>query len=371
MDVRLSPEQQALRDSAARVVDVLGPRTVRQLEDPERAAKLDAAVAAAGWREVRTAVDDGSPCASAVEAAIVGEELGRGLADTAFLGPTLAAELRRLAGAPASTSIETVALVPGLGALAAADVGQLREAAVAIDAAGSRSALVLAPAREGYGVAEVRLSALPIRVDLTRTSVALGTQVAVAALDGQARPLGDQDLERWTALGLAMACADLVGAMRGAVELTREYATVRRQFGVSVGSFQAVQHMLADAFVAMEGSHSVTLHAAWAVDALPPRDALAAAALAKAYCARAARSVCETAIQVHGGIGNTWECLAHVYLRRVLLSSDVLGGAGPSLARVLEHHGIGGTHANACGPEARRRSGESSAARSEHGTGAI
>jgi alkylation response protein AidB-like acyl-CoA dehydrogenase len=51
--------------------------------------------------------------------------------------------------------------------------------------------------------------------------------------------------------------------------------------------------------------------------------------------------VCETAIQVHGGIGNTWECLAHVHLRRALLSSDVLGGAGASLARVLDHHGIG------------------------------
>ena len=71
-------------------------------------------------------------------------------------------------------------------------------------------------------------------------------------------------------------------------------------------------------------------------------DALAAASAAKAYCARAARAVCETAIQVHGGIGNTWECLAHVYLRRALLSTDVLGGVGPSLARVLAARGIGG-----------------------------
>ena len=67
-----------------------------------------------------------------------------------------------------------------------------------------------------------------------------------------------------------------------------------------------------------------------------------AASAAKAYCARAARSVCETAIQVHGGIGNTWECLAHVFLRRALLSSEVLGGVGPNLARVLATHGIGG-----------------------------
>jgi alkylation response protein AidB-like acyl-CoA dehydrogenase len=100
--------------------------------------------------------------------------------------------------------------------------------------------------------------------------------------------------------------------------------------------------MLADALVTMEGARSIALHSAWAVDALEAPDALAAASAAKAYCARAARSVCETAIQVHGGIGNTWECLAHVFLRRALLSGDVLGGVGANLARVLAAHDIGG-----------------------------
>ena len=90
----------------------------------------------------------------------------------------------------------------------------------------------------------------------------------------------------------------------------------------------------------LEGSRSIALHAAWAVDALPGPDALAAASAAKAYCARAARAVCETAIQVHGGIGNTWDCLAHVFLRRALLSADVLGGVGDNLARVLAAHGV-------------------------------
>jgi alkylation response protein AidB-like acyl-CoA dehydrogenase len=154
--------------------------------------------------------------------------------------------------------------------------------------------------------------------------------------------LTDDDLSTWTALGLALGCADLVGVMRGAVDLAVGYASDRRQFDRPIGSFQAVQHLLADAFVLMEGSRSVALHAAWSVDALEPDDALAAAAVAKAYCARAARTVCETAIQVHGGIGNTWECLAHVFLRRALLSTDVLGGVGASLDCVVAHHGIGG-----------------------------
>jgi alkylation response protein AidB-like acyl-CoA dehydrogenase len=252
VDVRLSPEQRALRDSAAQVADRLGPHAVGDLDDPERAAKLDAAVTASGWRELRTAADGGQPWASGVEVALVAEELGRGLADAAFLGPTLAAELRRLAVPPAADG-ETVALTPDLAGPAVAG-----DAAVAVDARAAAAALVLVPAPGG--------------------GHALG-QVALRA----------------------------------------------------IGSFQAVQHLLADAFVASEGSASVALHAAWAVDALAPADALAAAAVAKAYCARAARSVCETAIQVHGGIGNTWECLAHLHLRRALVAGDLLGGTGASL----------------------------------------
>lgn len=340
MDVRLTGEQLALRESATRVVDRLGPHAVGELGDAERVAKLDAAVAASGWRELRTASDEtGAPWGSGVETAIVAEELGRGLADTPFLGPVLAAELRRLAGVPPSPSAETVALTPDLGA--PAFTGLPSERAVAIDAAGAMSALVLAPTAEGHRLSRAALPDELTHVDLTRPSVPLDPSTCETL--GAATPLTTADVQRWTALGLALVCADLVGAMRGAVRLACDHAVSRRQYGVAVGSFQAVQHLLADAFVATEGSHSVSLHAAWAVDALPADEALAAAAVAKAYCARAALSVCETAIQVHGGIGNTWDCLAHVYLRRALLSADVLGGTGPSLARVLQHHGVGST----------------------------
>ncbi len=73
------------------------------------------------------------------------------------------------------------------------------------------------------------------------------------------------------------------------------------------------------------------MYAAWAADNLAPFDALVASRQAKAYCARAARTVCETAVQVHGGIGNTWECMVHVYLRRALLSSQWFGDDGEQL----------------------------------------
>jgi alkylation response protein AidB-like acyl-CoA dehydrogenase len=164
--------------------------------------------------------------------------------------------------------------------------------------------------------------------------VAPGAQVH--EVSDQPRLLTSDDLAGWTALGLALTSADLVGTMRGVLDVTLAYAAERRQFGVPVGSFQSVQHLLAEARCLMEGSLSVALHASWAVDNLEAAAARSAGRVAKAYCARAARTVCETAIQVHGGIGNTWEHLAHVYLRRALLSSQWFGDDGEQLQRLQE-----------------------------------
>ncbi len=354
MDVRLSSEQVALRDAAAHAVTRLGPRAVVDLEDAERATKLDAAVAGAGWRELRTGSDEGRPWASAVEVAVVAEELGRGLADTSFLGPTLAADLRRLAGVPVAAGTETVLMRPDLAAPARCVDGAAEGAAVALDARGAEAALVLLPVAGGYQVGCVQLESAAtepgpgpwpsasavVGTDLTRLVATVTDPGAVTVLEGRTRVLGHDDLARWQSLGLATTCADLVGVMRGALGLASDYARARRQFGVAIGSFQAVQHMLADAVVALEGSRSIGLHAAWAVDALSGADSLAAASAAKAYCARAARAVCEAAVQVHGGIGNTWDCLAHVFLRRALVSAEAFGGIGVSLDRVLVARGV-------------------------------
>jgi alkylation response protein AidB-like acyl-CoA dehydrogenase len=335
MDVRLSAEQKALRDAAAQVVDRLGPQAVGQLDDRERAAKLDAAVVESGWRELRTPDDGGNPWASAVEVAIIAEELARGCADAAFLGPTLAAELRRLAGAPEATEPETVGLRPDLSGLAT--VG---EPAVAVDAAGAVAALVLEPVAGGFALARVAVHGDDRGIDLTRPTIPVVTGDATT-LDGR-RPLTDDDLTRWTAFGLAATTADLIGVMQGAVTLTVEYAKGRQQYGKPIGSFQALQHLMADMVVHLDGARSAGLHASWAADALDPADALGYAAMAKAFAARGARSVCETSIQVHAGIGNTWECMAHVFLRRAQLATDLFGGVGVNLDRVLDHAGIGG-----------------------------
>ncbi len=343
MDVRLSLEQVALQESAGRLVDQLGPHSVGDLGDIERTAKLDAAVSASGWRELRVAADGEAPLASGIEVGLVAEVLGSGLADISFLGPVLASELRRLTGAPASVELETVVLDADLWTLARpSDDGTPK--GVAFDAQGSSRGLLAMDGPDGLQVVQVPLRTSATGVDLTRPSTAPDPMAEATPLPGANRPIDGPALARWTALGLSVACADLVGTMDGAVRLAAGYARDRHQYGAAIGSFQAVQHLLADAHVLTEGARSITLHALWAVDELRPDDALAAAAVAKAYCARAARQVGETAIQVHGGIGNTWECLAHVYLRRALLSSDLLGGAEASVTRVLDHRGLGGDH---------------------------
>jgi len=340
MDVRLSPEQRALRDTATQVVDRLGPARGAPLADVERAPRLAGAVEASGWLELRDSGEGDGPLTSGVEVAIVAEELGRGLADVAFVGPVMAADMRRRAGAGPATAPESVLLDRTLSWPACSLNGET-PAGVVVDAPPSRTALVLVG---DDSAAWWRLGGVPLRsghsqLDLTRRCAVADDRAAIVVLETP-HPLGSDDVAAWMALGLALTCADLVGVMRGAFELARSYASTRRQYGAPIGSFQALQHLLVDAYVALEGSRSVALHAAWAVDALAAPDALAAAAAAKAYCARAALGVCETSVQVHGGMGNTWDCLAHVFLRRALLSIELFGRADTNVGRVLAHHGI-------------------------------
>jgi hypothetical protein len=214
---------------------------------------------------------------------------------------------------------------------------------VAVDGAreGVERVYVLAEDAGDYILSEARVRGVSAGsgADLTRAVHVVETS-SVTPLGG--RPLTPDDLAAWTALGLALTSADLVGVMRGVLDLTVAYAAERRQYGVPVGSFQAVQHLLAEARCLMEGSLSVALHASWAVDNLALTDAFSAGRVAKAYCARAARTVCETAVQVHGGIGNTWECMVHVFLRRALLSSQWFGDDAVQLAE-LQRARLGAT----------------------------
>lgn len=332
MDARPTTEQRELEDAAARLAEKLGPSTVGDLDDVDRSSRLDAALAQAGWRELRTgSIDD--PLASGVEPALVARALARGACDVAFAGPVLAHDLLRRAGSPAGSDVveRTVAVSADLHGLA-------RGTGLAIDAARCATAIALDADRDALVELTVVEPATSNGVDLTRL-VAPVTAAATGSSDSSSGSLGTvsaADLLAWEALAVTLTAADLVGTMEGALALATDYARERRQYGVAIGSFQAVQHLLAEAKTLSEGALSATLYAAWAVDALEPADARAAAAVAKAYAARGARTVCETAIQVHGGIGNTWECMAHVYLRRALLSTELFGGSGTQLALLAQ-----------------------------------
>jgi alkylation response protein AidB-like acyl-CoA dehydrogenase len=334
MDTRDTPEQAELRRSARQLVRELGPATVADLDDATRAKRLAVAVGDAGWLEVRNDDGNGRPVASGVETAIVADALGGAVADVAFTGPVLAADLARRAGAD-PTSATVAGFSPSLVEPALVPGPATRTPLVAVDATGGGAAYALAPEGSGFRLVQVPLGGRPAESDggsdLTRSVDVVLPGAPVHEVADQGRVLTSDDLAVWTALGLALTSADLVGVMRGVLDVTVDYARERRQFGAPVGSFQAVQHLLAEARCLMDGSFSVALHASWAVDALEPEEARAAGRVAKAYCARAAKTVCETAIQVHGGIGNTWDCLAHVYLRRGLLSSQWFGDDGTQL----------------------------------------
>jgi hypothetical protein len=325
VDTRDTPEQAELRRAARRLALDLGPSTVAGLDDGARAARLAAAVAGAGWLELRDDAGDGTPVAGGVETAIVAEALGEFVTDVAFAGPVLARDLARRAGVADAGEV-AVAFVPDLTGVATVAGDATDTTLYAVDAGDAPSAFVVVPDGSGY-----RLALVPVErgrgagADLTRGLAAIPPGAPVRPVAGPGGRLDAGDLARWAALGLALTSADLVGVMRGVLGVTVAYAAERRQFGVPVGSFQAVQHLLAESRCLLEGSISVSMHAAWAVDDHADGEPPAAGRVAKAYCARAARTVCETAIQVHGGIGNTWDCIVHVYLRRALLSSQWFG----------------------------------------------
>ena len=335
MDTRDTPEQAELRRTARQLARALGPRTVADLDDAKRTRRLAEALRDAGWLELRQEGEDGGPLASGVEAGIIADALGEAVADVPFAGPMLAADLARRAGTRSSDGA-VVAFSSELIDVAVVSGPATTTTLYAVDcpAQGPAAAYALAPEGDGYRLAHVRVAGTSGGADLTRAIRPLPPGAPLLPVPDQSRLLTRADLDSWATLGLALTSADLVGLMRGVLDLTVVYAQERRQYGVAIGTFQAVQHLLAEARCLLEGAFSAALYPSWAVDQLDPDEARTAARVAKAYSARAARTVCETAVQVHGGMGNTWDCIVHVYLRRALLSSRWFGDDGEQLRQL-------------------------------------
>jgi alkylation response protein AidB-like acyl-CoA dehydrogenase len=134
------------------------------------------------------------------------------------------------------------------------------------------------------------------------------------------------NLERAFDVATAALAAELVGGMQRTLEITVEYAKTRKQFGKPIGTFQAVQHQCADMYLETESSRSAVYYAGWALEENSP-DASTAVSIAKMYASDAARTVGNRGIQIHGGMGFTWENDVHLYYRRAKGSETAFGDA--------------------------------------------
>jgi alkylation response protein AidB-like acyl-CoA dehydrogenase len=259
-----------------------------------------------GWPGIAVAERYGGQGLGAVELAVLLEELGYACAATRFLSTAVTAAVIQAVG----TDEQRQRWLPGLAAgEITAGLGRPQLAADAHQAA----VVVLLDGNEARLVAQPRTEAL-VTIDPTRRF---------------ARVVGDSEPLAAGAAGriLAGVAAEVVGICQRALEMTVEYVKDRKQFGVPVGSFQAVSHRCAQMLLATESARSTAYFAAWAADADPARLA-EGAALAAAAAATGGREVTGSAIQAHGGIGFTWEADVHWLYKRAQLDAALLGGAG-------------------------------------------
>jgi alkylation response protein AidB-like acyl-CoA dehydrogenase len=211
-----------------------------------------------------------------------------------------------------------------------------------LDGAAADVVLVAAATDDGPGLFAVRAggySATPVQtLDMTRRQANVTFDHTDATAVGT---VGAADAYLTCAVnaGLAALAAEQVGGARRLMEMSVEYAQVREQFGRPIGSFQAIKHKCADMLVEVESSTSAAYAACAAIEDGSEETALLCS-LAKAYCSEAYCHVAAENIQVHGGIGFTWEHPAHLYFRRAKSSEMLFGSPAYHRERVLEELGL-------------------------------
>ena len=309
MDFDLSDDQLALRGAARDLLaDLAHPRDADGFD-----AALWKAMTDQGWLGVELPEADGGLGMGTVEAAVLLEELGRHVAPVPYLQSALALGALHRAGRTdwvdrllAGDAIGTVASKRGGLTIAA----PLADVAVVIDG----DALLLVDLGD-------RRPAREPAMDLTRPVGWL------TVADGEGERIGG-DHEARTLLDRAAAghAAEMLGAADRVLTMAVDYAKEREQFGQPIGSFQAVKHRCADMLVDVEGMRSSVYYAAWSIGA-DHADASIAASTAKVWCSDAAKRVMASALQVHGGIGFTWEHDLHLFLKRSQLDQVSFGDA--------------------------------------------
>ncbi len=284
-----------------------------------------------GWPGIAISEQHGGQGLGLVELSILCEELGRGVAPVPLLPSVIASTVIQQAGSEEQCAKWLPGLASGesVGALGVTRDG-VAELVIGVPGAGL---LVLADdgAARVCTVDEVEVEPTD-SIDPTRPTARVSAPVGVG------EPL-QGDVAGGIDRALVAIASELVGVCDRALAMTVAYVKERKQFGVPVGSYQAVSHRCAQMLLDTERARSLTAFAAWAADADPERLG-EAAAMAKAAASEAGVEVTTSAIQAHGGIGFTWEADVHWLYKRALLDAALLGGAKPQRARlagVLAH----------------------------------
>jgi alkylation response protein AidB-like acyl-CoA dehydrogenase len=370
MDLQFSEEQDLLRESARDFLEKeCPPARVRELMGEPAGSSRDfwKKLAELGWLGLTLPDEHGGAGMGLLDLAVVMEEMGRALVPDPFLSTVaLGARAIELAGSPEQQARYLPAVAEGSLRIALAfletEPSWDADALHLADGAGpggfrlegekrfvsdaASADLLLVPVRS-EGAGEAGVSCLLVESEADGVEIAAtayndmtrkvsrvrfaGTRLSADALlgeRGQAWPWLEQVLD----FAKVALCAEMLGGAQRAMEMSVAYAKRREQFGRPIGSFQAIQHKCANQLVKVEAMRSATWYAAWSVAQGEP-DAHTAACLAKAWCSEAYAAVAGDAIQIHGGLGFTWEQDPHLFYKRA--KADELLFGSPSANREL------------------------------------
>jgi alkylation response protein AidB-like acyl-CoA dehydrogenase len=312
-------DQQAIKSTANEMLAArFKPERVRELAEAERYDEDSwKEMSELGWAGIFIDEDHGGQGLGIVELVILMEELGYALAPVPFLSNAAAGLALQFAG----TDEQKERWLPGIASgEARGTVGVVRdgEARLVPDADSAEVIVLIAPGGEST-VVEASAAEIEPFATMDRTR-----RFARVRADG-GEPLGGDQLAAADHIAAALS-AETVGVAQKALEMAVEYARDRKQFGRAIGSYQAVSHRCAQMLLEVEGSRSAAYYAGWCADAEP--DSLpAAASMAKAYSSDAGWRVCGSSLQVHGGIGFTWEHDLHFFLKRAKTNAMLYGSA--------------------------------------------
>ena len=370
MDFGFEEEQMALAASVREVIESrYGTAYVRRmLDDPSGfSPEFWSDAARLGWLGLLAEERYGGIGRGPLEMVAVQQEMGRGVVPGPFLASAILATvaLQRFGSGdqqarwlPAMVAGTTVATVAFQEAAATWDESGIALTAVrssrgtfhltgekrfVLDA--HAAGLLIVPARttEGVTLFLIESSSPGVAIQPMQT-IDETRRLCTVSLDGVEtgvdRVLGGvgcgwAPLQAIADVGRVALCAEMVGGAERAFEMCTDYARVRQQFGRPIGSFQAIQHKCADMLVRLEGARAMTLAAAMSL-AHGDEDAASDASIAKSWCGEAYRSVTTEGVQIHGGLGFTWDLDMHLFYKRAKSSETLLGDARFHRARLAD-----------------------------------